>query len=629
MLANIASNSVLPHHRRQAVAVVRPGRHLHGSGLGSSTEDVDAFQASLDSHGVQVEHVNDSQLSSTGQASFTGASRGSSINIQVIAVAQAPTHVRQDILKHCRVCHPHVLAPRTVLNDGRFISIVTDEPNGGGLYPMVRRGGDGGLAAPGARFMTQQLAVTADYLHGQGLFLHQLSPSALMVKWGDRSLPVVMVRTYQLPGDAIFAAGKATLHTAAQDVRRMARARAATRRSPLSHASAAPDATASTQLDNAYKVACDVWAIAVSFYFQLFGAFPFIRDQLSGWAACPAAQWDSDTHVSFMKRDGSVVDERIVTWLKDVFACGRLSEREFAERLGSMRSALLEQAWFVEDLPEGAAAMKKQYTAMTQSRSGSKHMRAIAAVLELPHASDAATPDADGAADAAAGAAASDASATPDSGAAAVAPAAAAAAAAAVAAGQSDGSDSDAAAACDTGALASADAAAATAAEAGAAGAGVRPSTVVAPVCSHAGGQVARAAGASEEADAAPREAGPSTSEATQSSICMQETQTSMAPVDAAAAPVAAQSEGLSDADSMTASPECSQAEGCADGEGNIPGTYCNQGSEGGTQTAARMASGTRQESAWGQWWETGVRSALSQLPVHCVPGVLPNAMAG
>lgn len=72
----------------------------------------------------------------------------------------------------------------------------------------------------------------------------------------------------------------------------------------------------------------------------------------------------------------------VVAWLKMVFACGSLSTHDFAERLGDM-TTILEQPWFVRDLPKGARDMNVQYQALTEARHSDPKFRDLAAALSI------------------------------------------------------------------------------------------------------------------------------------------------------------------------------------------------------------------------------------------------------
>ena len=49
----------------------------------------------------------------------------------------------------------------------------------------------------------------------------------------------------------------------------------------------------------AFKVACDVWALAVALYYMLFCRFPFSRGEVGAWAGQAAPQWDGDAGVTY------------------------------------------------------------------------------------------------------------------------------------------------------------------------------------------------------------------------------------------------------------------------------------------------------------------------------------------
>lgn len=101
--------------------------------------------------------------------------------------------------------HPHVAAPEDFTCIGQHLCFFVSSANGGALFDMVRRGGPGGLPACAALYLTQQLATTAEFLHSSGLYLHELSPAALQVRWAGGGLPLAVVETFQLPCEAIAA----------------------------------------------------------------------------------------------------------------------------------------------------------------------------------------------------------------------------------------------------------------------------------------------------------------------------------------------------------------------------------------------------------------------------------------
>lgn len=103
----------------------------------------------------------------------------------------------------CRsLCHPHIATPTLITRTSDHLCVLTRESNGGGLFAMARRSGDAGLAVCAAVFMTQQIAAAAEFMHGSGLYLHELSLAALQVNWSDTGMPLVMVHTFQLPSEA-------------------------------------------------------------------------------------------------------------------------------------------------------------------------------------------------------------------------------------------------------------------------------------------------------------------------------------------------------------------------------------------------------------------------------------------
>lgn len=44
---------------------------------------------------------------------------------------------------------------------------------------------------------------------------------------------------------------------------------------------------------------CDLWSVAVTLYFLLFGRWPFSRAQISRWPHTAPADWTDDSHVSY------------------------------------------------------------------------------------------------------------------------------------------------------------------------------------------------------------------------------------------------------------------------------------------------------------------------------------------
>ena len=52
------------------------------------------------------------------------------------------------------------------------------------------------------------------------------------------------------------------------------------------------------ELAESFNTACDVWALAVTFYFMLFSSWPFSKDQIRQWRSSGAPEWDHDGAVS-------------------------------------------------------------------------------------------------------------------------------------------------------------------------------------------------------------------------------------------------------------------------------------------------------------------------------------------
>eukprot|EP00892_Ulva_mutabilis_P011275 jgi/Ulvmu1/851/UM100_0002.1 len=256
--------------------------------------------------------------------------------------------VCQKLLRHSSLVHPHLVTLRSLVRSDHYLCLVTDAVAGGDIFSMVRRNAPAALQPAAARFLVQQLLLAAEFLQRFGLHIADVNPSDFLVEWNPHGLPIIKVAAVRLERDG----GEARVATMMSCPQRVCRARV----QPIGEA------------EEQYACAADAWAVAVVFYFMLYGKWPFSREQIQGWGR--TGQFHMT--VAFEAANGSAPPPEFVQLLRNVFSCGSLRAAEFAQRCPSV-SELLKSRAILEDMPAGAEDMTDMYTTRTESRRSLKH----------------------------------------------------------------------------------------------------------------------------------------------------------------------------------------------------------------------------------------------------------------
>lgn len=97
------------------------------------------------------------------------------------------------------LCHPHIATLQAIFRTNAAVCLRLQHCNGGCVFPMVVRGGPGGIAQAAAVFLVQQAALAVDFLHCFGKYLHALSPQSLHVHWNSSGVPILKIISVPLP----------------------------------------------------------------------------------------------------------------------------------------------------------------------------------------------------------------------------------------------------------------------------------------------------------------------------------------------------------------------------------------------------------------------------------------------
>eukprot|EP00892_Ulva_mutabilis_P006184 jgi/Ulvmu1/3938/UM018_0161.1 len=277
-----------------------------------------------------------------------------------------PTEVCDEVLHQSSLHHPHIVQPKSLIRTPSFLCIALEYANGGDVFRLARRAGANGLPIPAARFIFQQLVLTLQFAHDFEIFLCHINPSNVLVFWNDRGMPILKIADFRLarlnkPGSSSPRIG--TMYTCPQMIRM-------------------PEG-GDTDSD-ALSHAADMWAACVTLYFLLYARWPFEKKQIAAWATTERGKWKDDKFVEYpskqsasgedvgkQMRDAKDSTYEVVDMLRDVFACGSMSAEDFVLKCPPL-DAFVKMAWFVVDLPEGAATMRETYTEKTRERRTSK-----------------------------------------------------------------------------------------------------------------------------------------------------------------------------------------------------------------------------------------------------------------
>eukprot|EP00892_Ulva_mutabilis_P002155 jgi/Ulvmu1/11940/UM082_0019.1 len=251
--------------------------------------------------------------------------------------------------------HAHLLALKSIWRRGRLIFIVQEHAGGGDVFSLAKRAGSPGLPERAAQFLFQQLVYTLLFGHEYSITLQEISPSRLLIAWNQRSVPVLKIsalqalrsqssRTGQGPPSRV-ATMYSSIHWLREDLAGL-------------HGPARAHAAAT----------CDLWSSAVTFYYLLFGRWPFSKTQISRWLVTPPAEWKDDEEVTYTREGAALPSDDVIAFLKAVFATGRqgLSEVQAAGS-GMTLEAVAEAAWFRRELPEGVDRMNADSKAKTDA----------------------------------------------------------------------------------------------------------------------------------------------------------------------------------------------------------------------------------------------------------------------
>lgn len=97
------------------------------------------------------------------------------------------------------LCHPHIATIQAIFRMRACVCLRLQHCNGGCVFPMVVRGGPGGIAQAAAVFLIQQATLAADFLHRFDKYLHALSPQSLRVHWNATGVPILKIISVPLP----------------------------------------------------------------------------------------------------------------------------------------------------------------------------------------------------------------------------------------------------------------------------------------------------------------------------------------------------------------------------------------------------------------------------------------------
>lgn len=331
--------------------------------------------------------------------------------------------------------HPHLLQPKSMFRKDNLLFIVQDHVNGGDVFSLAKRAGPHGLPERAARFLVQQLVHTLIFAHDYNITLQDIDPSRLLLSWNDKAVPVLRVNALQplqklWPSTAsVRAPGPCPLPRLHPELCAMCRRccrQACSLRLALPHAVHAGLTRCDwcvQQAGRARRVAtmyssihwlretiggadaeaqaraaasCDLWSVAATLYFLLFGCWPFSKAQISRWLETPAEEWNDDDLISYSRaprsppavcaaaeacplqracsdsgvgagEGASPPSDEVVAFLKAVFATGRhtLAQTQAASRDLTL-AAVAQTEWFREDLPDGVDRMNAECRAKTE-----------------------------------------------------------------------------------------------------------------------------------------------------------------------------------------------------------------------------------------------------------------------